>query len=154
MDQKIAEVYGNRLRVRVCGLCWDSDRLLMVNHAGITAGDFWAPPGGGLEVGETVHDCLRKEFMEETGLAVAPGPFRFACEFMNPPLHAIELFFEVTRTGGILTKGDDPEVPIIKEVRFMTPGEIAALPATSLHGIFRQAPRPGDLRTLDGFFRI
>lgn len=154
MEQKIADAYGNRLRVRVCGLCWDGDRLLLVNHQGVSGEDFWAPPGGGLEFGESVHDCLRKEFVEETGLSVAPGRFRFACEFIQAPLHAIELFFDVTETGGTLIKGDDPELPIIKEVRFMTPSEIDALPALSRHGILRLVPSPADLRTLDGFFRI
>lgn len=154
MDPGINNVYGNRLRVRVCGLYWRDDRLLMVRHSGFAGGDLWAPPGGGLEFGESVAECLQKEFREETGLHVAAGRFLFGCEFLHDPLHAIELYFEVAGTGGRLIKGDDPELPMIKEVKFMTATEIAAIPPPSLHSIFRLVDTPKQLNTLTGFFRI
>lgn len=154
MDPSLTELYGNRVRVRVCGVCWRDDSLLMVNHKGIMPGHFWAPPGGGVALGESVHDCLRREFTEETGLDVRVGRFLFACEFIRDPLHAIELFFEVSISGGVLQKGDDPEFPTIDEVRFMSVAEISLLSDEHRHGIFRLIPSPGDLKTLNGFFRI
>lgn len=154
MDAGIATLYGNKVRVRVCGLCWQGDNLLMVNHQGLTQGDFWAPPGGGLAFGESAQDCLEREFVEETGLSIARGRFLFACEFRKKPLHAIELFFDVPLQGGTLLKGDDPELPIIKEVRFMSPEEIASLPSSSLHGIFSLVSTARDLKTLTGFLTI
>jgi len=154
MDAEISAVYGERVRVRVCGLCWRNDRLLMVNHRGLSPGDFWAPPGGGLEFGESVEQGLEKEFLEETGLRIITGRFLFVCEFLNTPLHAIELFFEVNITGGTLRKGDDPELPMIEAVRFMSADEIANLPGSSLHGVFRKVRSPDELKTLTGFFRI
>lgn len=154
MDTGIATVYGNKVRVRVCGLCWQEDNLLMVNHQGLADGDFWAPPGGGLAFGESAQRCLEREFVEETGLSVGKGRFLFACEFRREPLHAIELFFEVSQQGGTLMKGDDPELPIIHEVRFMSSDEIATIPAASLHGIFSLVPTARDLRTLTGFLTI
>lgn len=154
MEPEINNLYGNKIRVRVCGLCWQDDRLLVINHKGLSSGDFWAPPGGGLEFGEPVHDRLRKEFLEETGLHISVGKFRFACEFIERPLHAIELFFDVTRVGGRLIKGEDPELPIIQDARFMSPAELAEIPAGSLHGIFRLAPSAFQLKTLGGFFTI
>jgi len=154
MDDGIGNLYGNKVRVRVCGICWQNNDLLLVNHRGLTAGDFWAPPGGGLEFGESVEQCLRKEFMEETGLEITIGRFQFACEFVHKPLHAIELFFEVAGDGGQLTKGDDPEMPIIDDVRFMAPDEITKISPSNLHGIFSLLQMPEDLKTLTGFFRI
>jgi 8-oxo-dGTP diphosphatase len=154
MDPEITALYGNKIRVRACGLCWQEDKLLMVNHRALMPGDFWAPPGGGLEFGEAVEECLKKEFAEETGLIIIPGRLLFVCEFMRKPLHAIELFFEVVPEGGALRKGDDPELPIIEEVRFMSPDDIAKIPSDHLHGIFRFVASPGDLKTLTGFFRI
>src|SRR5688572_10993783 len=127
MESEITRIYGNRLRVRVCGICWDDDRLLLVNHK-MAGGDFWAPPGGGLEFGQHLSDALRREFKEETNLEIELGSFLFGCEFNKAPLHAIELFFEVNAIGGALKTGSDPELQLIKEVRFFTPSEIRSLP--------------------------
>ena len=154
MEGKISDVYGNRVRVRICGLCWRNSDLLLVNHRGLSHGDFWAPPGGGLEFGESTEERLRKEFREETGLIITPGQFMFGCEFLEKPLHAIELFFEVSVQEGTLQKGNDPEVDIIKAVKFMTPGEISDIPPQHLHGIFRLVDSPEELKTLTGFFGI
>lgn len=154
MDPEIGKQYGNKIRVRVCGLCWQEGQLLMVNHRGLAPGNFWSPPGGGLEFGESVDQRLQKEFLEETGLQISKGQFLFACEFIQKPLHAIELFFEVEISGGILQKGDDPERSMIEDVRFMTPSELVSLSQASRHGIFGLVRSPEDLKTLNGFFRI
>ena len=154
MDEEIANVYGNRLRVRVCGLCWDGDKLLMINHRLDSGADLWLPPGGGVEYGETLEMALKREFLEETGLEIAPASFAFGCEFIKRPLHALELFFNVKRTGGTLKKGYDPELQIIQDVRFFTETELEELSGERIHGIFRTAGVPNDLRKLSGFYRI
>ena len=102
--------YSDKLRVRVCGICLQDNKLLLVRHqATIGNHAFWAPPGGGLEYGETVQECLKREFLEETGLQVEVIRFLYLNEFLQPPLHALELFFEVRVTGGTLRTGTDPE---------------------------------------------
>ena len=83
MDKSVLELYGNRLRVRVCGICIRNDQLLLVNHRGLVEGDFWSFPGGGMQFGETAKECLTREFMEETGLTVEVGDFLFTCEFIS-----------------------------------------------------------------------
>ncbi len=154
MDTSIAELYGNRVRVRVCGLCWEDGRLLLVNHRGLTPDDFWAPPGGGLEFGERAEERLQKEFMEETGLKIVVSRFLFVCEFVRHPLHAVELFFDVRAETTEATRGADPELDIISDVKFMTVEEIAAIADSRRHSIFGLTRSPDDLRTLTGFFRI
>src|SRR5262245_31312473 len=110
MDGEIAKIYGNRLRVRACGLCWDMDRLLLVNHRMASGTNLWLPPGGGVDFGETLETALKREFFEETGLEITVSQFAFGCEFIKEPLHSLELFFNVIRTGGSLKTGYDPEL--------------------------------------------
>jgi 8-oxo-dGTP diphosphatase len=154
MDKEVARIYGNKVRVRACGVCWQDDRLLMINHTSLTPGDFWAPPGGGIEFGQPIEEALKREFAEETGLNITPLEFLFGCEYIQKPIHAIELFYAVKADSGHLKTGHDPEIQIIKDVRFMSSEEIRNIPALELHGIFRLIDLPADLKSLRGFFRI
>lgn len=157
MIDSVYQTFGNKLRVRVCGLCLDQDRLLMINHHGIKEGDFWAPPGGGLQFGESMEECLKREFQEETGLTVEVLNFQFICEFIHPPLHAIEAFFRVGTKQGSLRKGTDPEMKdnqIIKEVKFMSWMEINHLNPDSRHGIFNLVPESLKILDLKGHFKL
>jgi 8-oxo-dGTP diphosphatase len=154
MSSPIEEIYGHKVRVRVCGLCWQDEKLLLVNHKSLTDSDFWAPPGGGLEFGESMEEGLKREFREETGLEVFPGRFLFGCELIAPPLHAVELFFEVTHSSGVLRAGHDPELQIIQDAAYLSFEEILAIPGRHRHGIFQILTTAGDLGKLGGFYRI
>lgn len=159
MDPKIGKIYGNRVRIRVCGICRDDcGSLLMVNHKMLTNGNFWAPPGGGVEFGNSAEETLVKEFQEETGLKAKIGPLLFICEFIKDPLHAIELFFEVTKEGGQLITGTDPEMgindQIIENVRFLTFDEITRIPPEEKHGIFNRIMALDDLRKIPAYVKL
>ncbi|MBY0435045.1 MAG: NUDIX hydrolase [Cyclobacteriaceae bacterium] len=156
LDSSAKEIYGNRVRIRFCGLCWRENRLLLVNHFGLYGHDFWAPPGGGAEFGQPAAANVEREFMEETGLTVKAGSFRFGCEFIKPPLHAVELFFDVEVISGELAPGRDPErkKQIIREVGFFTEQEVRNLPADHKHGVFNQGFTFEKLRQMQGYFRI
>jgi 8-oxo-dGTP diphosphatase len=153
MNPEIAEIYGNKVRMRVSGLYWRDDALLMIKHR-MGDQDLWAPPGGGIEFGEFLEDTLKREFLEETGLSVIPGKFLFGCEFVENPLHAIELFFDVTEASGAIQSGEDPELQIIECAQFLTPGELERIPRDSLHGILRKFASRESLNQLSGFYRI
>lgn len=152
----ITDLYGQRLRVRACGLYREGDRLLMVRHRGVgPSGTFWAPPGGGIEFGETAIEALRREWLEETGLIIDAGRLICVYEFVQPPLHAIELFFDVRRADGVLQLGTDPEMnggeQLIQEVRLMTFGQIKALPVSDVHGLFSRCQSLDELFRLNGY---
>lgn len=158
MTDPVRKTYGNRLRVRACGLLIESERLLMVNHRSLSKSDFWAPPGGGVDFGESVTTCLQREMTEETGLQTEVAEFLFACEFIQEPLHAIELFFRLTRIGGSLITGIDPEMntedQIIDGVRFLNGDEIRNMDKHTLHGIFRFVEEPLQIMGLRGYFKL
>jgi 8-oxo-dGTP diphosphatase len=158
MEKEIIEKFGNRVRIRACGLCWKDNHLLLINHIGLSKGNFWAPPGGGIEFGQLATEALIREFFEETGLNIKPLGLQFVCEYVNPPLHAVELFFGVQVTGGFLRQGSDPEMmetnQIIKEVEFLSWDEILRVNEAERHGIFRFCSLATDLKKMTGFYRI
>lgn len=155
----VEQLFGHRLRYRVCGICIQNHQLLLVRHSGIgDEGELWIPPGGGMETGLSAPENLEREFMEETGLAVKTGPLLFVHEYINAPLHAVELFFRVSVSGGILKKGFDPELKtdqqIIQEVRFMSFKEINALPPARLHHILQNHKSEEALNNASGYFKF
>lgn len=152
----VTELYGHRLRVRVCGLYREADRLLMVQHRGLgTSATFWSPPGGGIEFGETAVMALRREMLEETGLICCEERLVFVNEFVQPPLHAIELFFAIQYSAGQLRVGADPEMSsadqLIQDVRLMTFEQIKALPANQVHSLFSRCHSLDDVFSLSGY---
>lgn len=156
MEELVISTYGNRLRIRASGLCWKDDRLLLVNHTGLGHPAFWAPPGGEILFGQTASQTVEREFLEETGLVVQCARYLFGGEFIAPPLHAVELFFEVSFQSGNLRTGSDPETEsqIIREVRFLSWDEILAIPLSEKHGLFRFCTFADDLKNLTGFYRF
>lgn len=161
MDERelIHRQYGNHLRLRVCGICIEKNKILMVRHAGLgEKGELWLPPGGGAEQGSSMGDNLRREFREETGLEVSVGKFLFIHEHLQAPLHAVELFFEVQVTGGRLKKGTDPELPsgqqIIREVRFLDFAEFKTIGKERLHARLRHCNSPEELNNIAGYFKF
>lgn len=127
MNQNLINQYGNQLRVRVCGICVQDEKMLLINHTGLNeSNEFWSPPGGGLGFGEKIEQCLKREFLEETNTVISVGKFLKVREFLKPPLHAIELYYEVKIESGILKKGFDPEMElqIIKDIQWLNFDEV------------------------------
>jgi len=56
--------------IRVYGVLIDSNHRILVSDEFIRGNYFTKFPGGGLEFGEGTRDCVKREFMEETGLEV------------------------------------------------------------------------------------
>jgi 8-oxo-dGTP diphosphatase len=141
------ELFGHKLRVRVSGLCFNNDSILLIKHD-LDGKILWSPPGGGLTFGESVQEALIREFREETFLTVRPGEFLFFSEFIDLPLHALELFFRIDNYAGTLKKGVEPEISdnnIILDVGFFNQNQIKDIPEDNLHRILKICNNPIDL---------
>ena len=147
-------LYGNRIRVRACGIIVENERVLMIGHRAIMGENtFWSPPGGGVEIGETAPETLVREFMEETGLQIDVGRMLLMNEFVALPLHGIELFFEVKITGGKMTLGQDPEMnadqQLIQKIAWMSLDEIKALNLGEKHEFWHGFENLKDIFRID-----
>jgi ADP-ribose pyrophosphatase YjhB (NUDIX family) len=87
----------------------------------------WSLPGGTLEVGETVEECLIREMREETELAVSVGRLLYVCERIENETHVIHMTFLVKREEGRVACGAEPEVgaQAIKSVKLVPIAELS-----------------------------
>ena len=112
-------------RVRVAVVVVRGDRLLLVRHR---KGErtYWLLPGGGLDYGETIEDCARREVLEETGLSIEVKKFLFLSEAIAPDKsrHIVNLYVLGAAMGGSLTT---PEEDAIEEVAWVPFAEIKGL---------------------------
>lgn len=140
LTTEIEKAFGNKLRLRVCGILTKGEAVLLAKHKNLGGEFLWSPPGGGVDFGESVYDALKREFEEETGLSVGIGEMLFVHEYLDPPLHAIELFFRVTLLEGNLSIGIDPEMPndaqIIEDMQYLDFDYIDNIRPVNIHRSF------------------
>jgi ADP-ribose pyrophosphatase YjhB (NUDIX family) len=97
----------------------DHGRALLIQRRD---NDRWEPPGGVLELGESIHDGLRREAREETGLDVEPDALTGV--YKNMTRGIVALVFRCTATGGKLTVNEE-----VTAFRWATPAEVSDLTA-------------------------
>ena len=106
-------------RIAVSALIFEEGRVLLAHRRDI---DWWNLPGGGMEVGETVDEALRREVAEETGLEVEVE--QLVGVYSKPQKQEIVLTFRCHITGGTLTATEET-----RECRYFAPD---ALPTNTL----------------------
>lgn len=121
--------YKDRLRVRVCGILVEDKKILLEQiHSPISDSLIWMPPGGELEFGESIEECLKREFEEETSIKVSVHSFGFINELIEQPFHALELYYTVQRLKGEPDLGSDPELgakdQLLKDLQWIPVAEL------------------------------
>lgn len=114
------------------------DRVLLVNawpqkDAQVSGlGGLWCAPGGGVEAGESLPDCLRREVLEECGLVIEVGAPALINEFHDPArgFHQVEIFFRCrpdltagAALGAAMADWQDP-AGIVTRRQFFTSGQM------------------------------
>ncbi len=89
------------------------NRVLLVERGKSPLKGYWSLPGGALETGEQLHQGIRREVLEETGLVIEP--LRVVTIFERilrdqkgkPEYHFVLIDYLCRVTGGMLRAGDD-----------------------------------------------
>lgn len=89
--------------VRVYGILLDANKRLLLSDEFIRGDYFTKFPGGGLELGEGTRDCLKREFLEETGLDVTIGDHIYTTDYFqisafNRKHQIISIYYQVHAT--------------------------------------------------------
>lgn len=124
----IDDVYGGKIRLRVCGVLRQDHHVLLLNHRLLNEDHiFWNFPGGGLEKGEDIVSGLRREFREETHLEVSVHELVHIHQHISGKLHGVELYFRVSALNLVPKLGSDPEGNILTELRWFTEEDLTQL---------------------------
>lgn len=122
--------FGNRLRLRACGLLVVDKAVLMIKlRSPVTDEMIWMPPGGEVEFGESLEDSLKREFWEEVRIKIQPHALLHVNELIEEPFHAVELYFEVSPADNKQPEiGSDPELgdahQLMQDMEWVPLGEL------------------------------
>lgn len=98
-----------RFRVSVYGILRDGDKILVAKNPESNKYGF---PGGGIEIGETTKEALKREFKEETGLDISVKQLLEVKEnfftYDDQDAHNLIIIYSVEKTGGTI-KSDGNE---------------------------------------------
>ncbi len=91
----------NNIIIRCRGIIVHEGKLLVVKHS--QKADYYALPGGHLDWGENVRDCMKREIIEELGITPNVGRLLYVRNFIDKnDKQSIEFFFEITNSKDYL----------------------------------------------------
>lgn len=121
-------------RVNVRGIIFKDGKLLSQQLTPGSDGiirDYWCTPGGGIEDGESLHQGLYREMIEETGIAPKIGKLLFIQQFHDGIKEQLEFFFHIENPQDYKTinlAATSHGLVEISNVAFIDPATVTILP--------------------------
>lgn len=115
-------------KIAVGGLIIENDRILLIRRGHPPQVNFWAIPGGHVEVGELLKTAIQREIKEELGVEVDVGALVYFTELKDDTHHFIIFDFAcfLASSESRLASYDDA-----REYGFFTRQEALELPLAS-----------------------
>lgn len=97
-------------------------KVVLVKHESSLNGIYYLLPGGGLELAESIEECVIREVHEECGLNVIIKKFIFCKDVYSDQDHTLDMIFLCDKIGGEL-ENLDPDKKV-KEVCLLSEEEL------------------------------
>jgi ADP-ribose pyrophosphatase YjhB (NUDIX family) len=123
--------YPDRPHLAASAAIFRDGKVLLVRRARKPALDIWTLPGGGVEAGETLHEAVAREVMEETGLTIEIVALAGHREMIardadgRVSRHFVILPFAARWVGGEPDLNDE-----LSDFRWVRPGEVSGFQTT------------------------
>jgi len=106
------------LKLRVACLLIEDGKILLARHKRGEK-EYWTLPGGGLEKGERIGDCLKREIWEESGLEIEVKEVLFVFDVIEPERQVVTIVFRARKSGGEFKPKNVPVGPRLVGMDFI-----------------------------------
>ena len=126
-----ARAYPARPFLAVSAAIVRDGHVLVVRRARPPANGLFSLPGGVVEAGETLHQALQREVMEETGITIEPVALAgFRETISRDGEDRVERHFVILPFAARWVAGEPRLNEELSEARWVRPTELAGLPTT------------------------
>ena len=126
-----ARAYPIRPFLAVSAAIVRDGHVLVVRRARPPANGLFSLPGGVVEAGETLHQALQREVMEETGITIEPVALAgFRETISRDGEDRVERHFVILPFAARWIAGEPRLNEELSEARWVRPAELAGLPTT------------------------
>ncbi|MBU2638969.1 MAG: NUDIX hydrolase [Nanoarchaeota archaeon] len=99
---------AEKIGIRPCVILVENNKVLSI-HCKYRDGEYYLFPGGGVEPGETLVECAKREFEEETGLRIEIIKLVYVNDWIKDKAtneRVVNIFFLGKMSGGKIIHGE------------------------------------------------
>jgi ADP-ribose pyrophosphatase YjhB (NUDIX family) len=123
--------YPERPFLAVSAAIIRDNRVLIVQRAKPPSGGLYTLPGGVVETGETLHEAIRREVLEETGIAIEPVALAGHRDIIARDADGrVARHFVVLAFASRWISGEPAVNEELAQARWMQPSELVGLKTT------------------------